>query len=268
MSLPRRSIAYVLAATNHGSMIVNRHDHHEGQGYAFGVGHQLLETGSFDANEVDLALVLLSARQRHFGPGVVALDGGANVGVHTVEWARHMHGWGRVIAFEAQEYVYYALAGNVALNNCWNATAHWAALGAQPGFMEVPVPDYSRPASFGSLELRPRGLRTEFIGQDVSYEPEDCVRTPVVAIDGLDLERVDFFKVDVEGMELEVLAGAQATIERCRPIVMVEVIKSDEAALQKFFEARGYRTIREGMGINMLAIHASDPTFGELRRVD
>jgi FkbM family methyltransferase len=268
MSLPPRPIAYVLAATNHGSMIVNRHDHNEGKSHSYGVGWQLLDASAFDQNEVDLAMVLLSARQRHFGDGVVALDGGANLGVHTIEWGRHMHGWGRVLAFEAQEYVFYALAGNIALNNCWNAAARWCALGGQSGFLEVPEPDYQRPGSFGSLELKPRGPRTEFIGQEVSYEPEDCVRTPMITIDSLELPRVDFFKVDVEGMELEVLAGAEATVARCRPIVMVEVIKSDATALQAYFEKHGYQTIREGMGINMLAIHSEDPTFGELRRVD
>ena len=45
---------------------------------------------------------------------------GANIGVHTVEWARHMYGWGNVIAIEAQERLYYSLCGNISLNNCLN----------------------------------------------------------------------------------------------------------------------------------------------------
>ena len=39
----------------------------------------------------------------YFGDGVMAIDCGANVGVHTLEWSRLMYGWGEVIAFEAQE---------------------------------------------------------------------------------------------------------------------------------------------------------------------
>ena len=31
---------------------------------------------------------LLALRRRHFGDGVIAVDCGANIGVHTVEWAR------------------------------------------------------------------------------------------------------------------------------------------------------------------------------------
>jgi FkbM family methyltransferase len=266
MSAPLRPVAYVLAATRHGSMIVNRNDHHETTAGAFGVGQQLLANGCFDPGEIDLALGLLSARQRFFGPGVVALDGGANIGVHTIEWARHMYGWGRVIAFEAQEAVFYALAGNIALNNCWNAQARWAALGEAEGDLDVPEPDYLRPGSFGSLELRARKNAPEFIGQDISYDPLDCVRTHMQSVDGLSLDRLDFLKLDVEGMEAEVLLGSRATIARCRPVVMVEVIKSDEDAIARMLEGFGYRTIREGMGVNMLAVHEEDPTLGVLRQ--
>ena len=47
------------------------------------------------------------------GDGVVAVDGGANIGVHTIEWATAMTGWGSVIAIEPQERIYYALAGTL-----------------------------------------------------------------------------------------------------------------------------------------------------------
>jgi FkbM family methyltransferase len=266
MSSPNRPVAYVLAATNHGSMIVNRHDHHEQpSGSVIGVGHQLLANSAFDPDEVNLALGLLGLRRHNFGSGVVAIDGGANVGVHTLEWARHMYGWGRVLSFEAQEYVFYALAGNIALNNCWNASARWSALGQTEGFIDVPEPDYLLPGSFGSLELRQRKAG-EFIGQSVSYEAEDCVRTPMVSIDSLGLERLDFLKADVEGMELEVLRGARATLERCKPIVMAEVIKSDLKGLSAFLQGLGYEVITEGMGLNLLAIHQSDPSRNQIQR--
>ena len=264
MSLPLRPIAYVLAATNHGNMIINRHDRSEvGGGAAFGVGHQLLAQSAFDPDEVGLALHLLDLRRRNFGAGVVAIDGGANIGVHTIEWARHMAGWGRVLSFEAQEYVFYALAGNIALNNCWNASARWSALGESEGFIDVPEPDYMRPGSFGSLELRQR-KQTEFIGQQVSYQAEDCVRTPMVTIDSLGYERLDFLKIDVEGMEIEVLKGARATLQRCRPIVLAEVIKSDAQQLVDFLLGMGYGNIAQA-GLNLLAFHDSDPSRGQFQ---
>src|SRR4051812_1166493 len=107
--------AFVLAPCAHGSLIVNVNDRAGMDEGGFGVGYQILRNGCFDPREVRLALAILDARRLAFGDGVAAVDGGANIGVHTVEWARHMTGWGRVEAFEPQERVFYALAGNVAL---------------------------------------------------------------------------------------------------------------------------------------------------------
>ena len=68
----------------------------------------MLNSSSFDHREIDLALALLERRRQSFGSGMVAIDCGANIGVHTIEWARLMYGWGEVISFEAQEKIYYA----------------------------------------------------------------------------------------------------------------------------------------------------------------
>jgi FkbM family methyltransferase len=252
-----RPIAFVLAATNHGGMLVNRHDYRLVGDGGYGVGYQLLNNSSFDQEEVDFALQLLNERRARFGDGVVALDCGANIGVHTVEWAQFMHGWGSVVAFEAQERVFYALAGNITLNNCFNARAIWAALGRAEGSIRVPVPDYFSPASFGSLELV-KTPRTEFIGQDIDYGEARTQETRMVAIDQMALQRVDLMKIDVEGMELEVLAGARATVERHRPQLIVEKLKTQESEIQAFLAPLGYRFFP--LGPNLLAIHDSDPT--------
>ena len=155
MQNPPRKIAFVTAATDHGTLIVNRFDYHiVAPNRAYGVGFQLLESGAHDPSEVKMILELLDLRRHYYGNGVVAVDCGANVGVHTIEWAKHMTGWGRVLAIEAQERIYYALAGNIAINNCFNARAIHAAVTSRPGTMKIPTPDYLTPASFGSLELK------------------------------------------------------------------------------------------------------------------
>jgi FkbM family methyltransferase len=266
MSFPARPIAFVLTACDHGSMIVNRNDYHMVDAdRGFGVGFQIFNNSSFDASEVELALALLNRRRQHFGDGVVAIDGGANIGVHTVEWARCMYRWGRVTAFEAQEIVFYALAGNVALNNCLNARVRLAALGESCGELAVPQPDYFMPASFGSLELRKRA-DTEFIGQQISYEAGASTMVPMVNLDSLGLGRLDLVKLDVEGMELEALRGGRNVLARHRPIVLVEVIKSDRTALEAFLAELGYRMFL--IGINMLAVHAADPTLQQIELKD
>jgi FkbM family methyltransferase len=261
-----RKLAFVLASSNHGTMIVNRLDYRmSGANGGIGVGYQVLEAAAFDPVEVELALQLIEARKRMHGDGVVAIDGGANIGVHTIEWATAMTGWGSVIAIEAQERIYYALAGNIAINNCFNAIAMHAAISSEPGIMLIPTPDYLVPSSFGSLELKPRA-ETEFIGQPIDYSAGKTVAIQKMSIDALCLPRVDFIKLDVEGMELEALEGTRQTIERSRPIFLVESIKAGRERLRGFLSECGYKVVEAG--INLLAIHKTDPVVNELQVPD
>ena len=262
MSAVLRPIAFVLAASNHGTMIVNRNDYHmTGPNDGFGVGHQILSTSSCEQGEVDLAVLLLKMKRRFKGDGVFGLDCGANIGTHTVEWARSMHGWGNVLSFEAQERVFYALAGNVALNNCLNASVRNVAVGASCGTLDIPEPNYLVPSSFGSLELKQRNDH-EFIGQKINYSELKPVN--MVSIDSLDLKRVDLIKIDVEGMEMEVIQGAAETITRCKPVLLIETIKTDLTELQNYLVSNGYMHMF-GIGINVLAIHDEDPLANSIK---
>src|SRR5262245_18223047 len=97
-----RKLAFVLASSNHGTMIVNRFDYRMVDAlHGFGVGLEILETAQFDPLEVNMAVELLGLRRKYHGDGVVALDCGANIGVHTVEWAKAMTSWGSALAVEA-----------------------------------------------------------------------------------------------------------------------------------------------------------------------
>ena len=83
-----------------------------------------------------------------------------------------------------------------------------------------------------------------------------------LALDEYNLPRVDFIKLDVEGMELDALEGASKTIERSRPILLVEKIKSNPEQINRWFSDRGY-VLRE-VGINILAVHSDDRARGEI----
>ena len=255
-------IAFCLVSSDHGPMLVNRMDYnHTFTGDFYGVGSQIMENGVYDKRDVDSLKSLLLCRRNHFGDGVVAIDGGANIGVHTCEWSRLMRGWGSVLAFEAQERIAYALAGNITLQNCFNARAIWAALGAECGHIEFPEPDYKLQSSFGSFELRPR-IGLEPIGQPIDYS-RPTVRCELRTIDSISPERVDLVKLDLEGMEAEALEGAKETIERCRPILFIETIKSDKAAISQTLRDAGYVVMPNGM--NVLAIHETDRTLENVK---
>jgi len=107
------------------------------------------------------------------------------------------------------------LCGNVALNGLTNVHVHLSAVGSEPGEIVVPAFDYTQPANFGALAL----------GQWSQGE-----RVPMVTVDGLGLRDCHLIKVDVEGMEGEVLAGAEETIRRCRPVLYVENDRREKSA--------------------------------------
>jgi FkbM family methyltransferase len=263
MNRIHKTAPFVILSTGHGTMIVNRNDYHMvNPAQGFGVGMQLFETSLFDAEEIDMALSILNLRRQHHGDGVVGLDCGANIGVHTIEWARLMTGWGSVVAFEPQERIYYALAGNIAINNLFNARCLHAAVGAESNLIKMPTLDYTRPASYGSFEVKP-AANAQFIGQTIDYEGGEQMEVNLVAIDDLECERVDFIKLDVEGMELEALQGAARTIDRFKPIMLVEHIKAEPGSLQAFLEARGYRCLMTAL--NIVAVHESDPCAASIQ---
>jgi FkbM family methyltransferase len=268
MNRVHKAAPFVILSTGHGSMIVNRNDYFltdPEKGMGFGVGMQLFSTSLFDAQEVDMALEILKLRKIHHGDGVIGLDCGANIGVHAIEWARLMTGWGSVVAFEPQERIYYALAGNIAINNLFNARCLHAAVGGESGLLRMPVLDYTLPASYGSFELKP-AANNQFIGQHIDYENGQQMEVNVVSIDDLECERVDFIKLDVEGMELEALQGAARTIETFKPIMLVEHIKAEPGSLQAFLEPRGYRCIMTPL--NIVAVHKDDPCSPHIEAQD
>lgn len=251
-----RAAAFALLNTEHGTLIVNTNDRcAPGGGAEFGVASQLLRNSCFDPEQVATLKGLVGLRRRYFGDGVLAVDCGANIGVFTIELARHMRGWGGVVGIEAQEFVYYALTGNIAINNCFNARSILAAVGESDGTMKIPVLDYTAAASFGSLELKPSAK--EYIGQKVDYSEASMADVRVIKLDGLRLPRLDLLKIDIEGMEIEALNGAAETISNRKPICYVEVLKSDPAQINAFFSQRGYRAFP--VGSDSLYVHEDDP---------
>jgi FkbM family methyltransferase len=251
-------IAFCLVSSDHGPMIVNRFDYnHLFNGDYYGVGAQIMETGHYDPREVEMLKNLLILRRKYHGDGVVALDLGANIGVHSAEWAKLMKDWGSVIAVEAQERIFYALAGNLVLQNCLNARAIWAAVDDTLGLMSIPEPDYTKNGSFGSFELKPR-MGTEFIGQPIDYSKAG-ISVRRLTVDSLNLGRCDLIKMDIEGMEEAGLAGAAKTIEQFKPILLVETVKSDKDAIDNLLKGYGYEVMPHGM--NTLAIHKADQSI-------
>ena len=242
------AVCFVLASLPYGSMILNRLDDKNGAG----VGADLLNSGAHEGTEIDMLSDLAFYRARTAGPGVVVIDGGANIGTYTVPLAKRMTGWGSVVAFEAQERIYFALAGNIALNNCFNARAIHAALGAKTGPLSVPYLNHQMPANFGGLSLKP-GIKQD-PGQPVTFTAETMVTVRLTSLDDLKIGRLDILKLDIEGMEPDALDGARETIDRLKPIIFAEVTSCGNIAVAQ--RLPDYELIPCGMCV--LAVHKSD----------
>lgn len=76
---------------------------------------------------------------------------------------------------------------------------------------------------------------------------------------------VDFIKIDVEGFERSVLLGAQETIDRCKPILMVEV-QADEVDIFNFFNDRDWLMFSD-KGIRLSSPHELKLNVFVLHRV-
>jgi hypothetical protein len=83
-------------------------------------------------------------------------------------------------------------------------------------------------------------------------------------LDMLEFERIDLIKIDVEGMELDVLEGARASIDRYHPILTIETIKTDFDRLTKLLTELDYQVFQLDR-INIAAIHRSDKTASHVK---
>lgn len=256
------AIPFVLMSTASGPMIVNRLDQHAVDADSgFGVAWELLNHGTYSKDHGELLQSILLTRREFFGDGVMAVDCGAHIGMFTVHWARMMADWGHVIGIEAQERLFYALAGNLTLNNCLNAKALWAVVGGYHGMVRVPIPNYTIESSFASLEVQ-RRQHSQWIGQTISYSYEATQPVQQLTIDALKLERADLIKLDVEGMEVHALSGAAETISRCAPVFFIDTSKADLPTVLDRLGSMDYQC--HELGSRLLGIHRDDPTLRAL----
>ena len=184
--------------------------------------------------EVELFRQLLPER------GGVCIEVGANIGMHAVPIAGFCAG-GKLICYEPQRPIFHVLCANIALNNLLNVETRRAAVGNTTGRIEIECGTYDDAWNYGSFSIN-RGFSTE--GAYAGPVQTDWV--DIVTLDDdpaiAPLERVDLLKIDAEGHELDVLAGASGLISRHRPNIFVEPGGVDRIdTLADAIRAFGYR---------------------------
>jgi FkbM family methyltransferase len=239
-----------LKQCRHGSMIYLKNDLY--------IGRSLDLYGEFSEGEADMFRQMIR-------PDWTVLEVGANIGSHTVQIAKLVGPRGVVHVFEPQRVVFQILCANVALNSLNNVYTHHAAVGREAGSIVVPLLDSNAQNNFGGLGLG-------------NWEKGD--RVPVMTIDSMNLINCHLVKIDVEGMEGEVIAGAEQTLRRGRPVLYLENDRGDKSAalirqllaleyrlywhLPMMFNSQNYFGATENVfpgivSVNMLGIHASLP---------
>src|SRR3989344_8344175 len=152
----------------------------------------------------------------------IVIDAGAHIGTFAIPIASKV---GKVIAFEPSIEAFTLLSRNVQENRVSIRAVH-KALGNKTGS--------------GTLVVR----NTSNAGANTLIEGGDI---PITTLDS-EVAHADLIKIDVEGMELDVLIGGSKLIERARPVVLFEVNVSQLRAhgtspreLERFFTERTYR---------------------------
>lgn len=173
-------------------------------------------------------------------PQAVFIDIGANLGAITIPIGHYLQGrQGKVVSIEAQRSVYYQLCGNIFANRLTSVcTAYHVAVSDKNGEIDVPVLDVTREHNLGSLSLD-KQIRSE--QGTLSTQITEFETVKLSKLDAMDLPLASIIKIDVEGLELEVLRGGLGWIKNSgNPPILFEVwgdyMKNQISKREQLFE--------------------------------
>jgi FkbM family methyltransferase len=184
----------------YGYIIYNKNDLY--------IGKAIEKYGEYSEHEVKLF-------KRFCSEGSIVVEVGANIGTHTIAFSRLVGKSGRVHAFEPQRIVFQTLCANIALNSIENVECHQEAISDKKGFLFLPDIGYNIEGNFGGIEVDKLNSGN---------------KVPVSILDdALKLPKLDFVKIDVEGMERKVIGGAKKLLKKYQPILYVENDRPDKS---------------------------------------
>ncbi len=180
-----------------------------------------------------------------FRPGSVFCDIGANIGNHSVFVLRLLHA-ARAILIEPNPAAIAVLQSNLAVNDVADR-CDFSLLGI----------GLSDQAKDGMTVVAPRGN----LGGGRMVEGGDL--KILRGDDAMADKQIDFLKIDVEGMEMQVLGGLTETLKRCRPRIFIEVDRQNYGVFKEWLGTSGYgvrdRFRRYRANTNFMLVHPEEP---------
>ena len=198
----------VLLSCDHGLMIVNRFDCNSEQ---VGHGQWLLDHGNTSTIE---AANCYNSIKEYSEP--IIFDIGANIGTFTTWMARTFPN-GKIYSFEPQRAVFQMLSGNAAINNLYNVYTYNIGLGKENTKVEFDEPNYFQKNDFGTFSLV-ENIITEKTKNKIVVQ----IQTLDWFLEYYKVPKVHLLKIDVEGMDLDVLSGGYNTIKKHLPVIFIE----------------------------------------------
>ncbi len=160
--------------------------------------------------------------------GDVCLDVGAHKGVVTHMMTKRVGEKGKVIAFEPQKELFEWLKRMIPSFQFSNVTIESVALAEESGTRTLYRAGVTKSGSLAEDET----AHFESISVDAITLDEYC--------ESKDLEKISFVKIDVDGFELQVLAGAEKALRKYMPILLVEISDKDLESVSSFLSGIGY----------------------------
>ncbi|MFX1684452.1 FkbM family methyltransferase [Paraburkholderia sp. A2RI-6] len=203
------------------------------------ITRELIKHGGWDTH----LLIWLKAGAKR---GSVAVDAGAHFGTLSCAMAVH---FSTVHAFEPNLANYVYLCANAALRPVGRIIPHNVGLYSEQTEISLAQPEQQEVTLEAAMSLEQAFREVENTGGLVFSPQGTGVNTiKAVTLDSLNLQDVGFIKVDCQGSDGPVIAGAMETIRRCRPIVVFEWEKHLSChqsitleAVQAMLESVGYR---------------------------
>lgn len=177
-----------------------------------------------------------------------AIDIGAHVGISVHCWAPKFQ---QVVAFEPMIDHYECLVENTRRFD--NVTAHNCGISNESRTLRG---TYRSRKNSGSFQL----LSDDWQPNPKKVPPK-IYEIPSRRLDEFELKDVDLIKIDVEGWEFEVLKGAQDTIRRNRPVLMIEFTGGNHRKSMMSYDVEQYHKLIEDLGYRAVYQNKDDTIY-------